>query len=174
MDAANTHALLLGPTRCGKTTLMHALIKDYAQHGVQSLVFNPHREFYPVPEQHQFTDLSKFLKVARASKRCALIIEEAGEFIGRGKLAMDSVWITTGCAKWGHVSYVIAHTAGQLLPAIRGSCGRGFIFRQSEGSAGLLVEDFADKRLMKTTSLKRFEFVYAEKMGDVRVMKLPK
>lgn len=173
MDAANTHGLLLGPTRCGKTTLVHALIKDYAQHGVKSLVFNPHREHYPVPAEYQFTDLSRFLAVARRSQRCALIVEEAGEFVGRGKLAMDSVWITTGSAKWGHVSYVIAHTAGQLLPAIRGSCGRGFFFRQSEGNAQLLVDDFADKRLMQTTTLKRYEFLYAEKMGDVRVMKLP-
>lgn len=167
------HGLILGPTKCGKSTLAHAIAKDYQTHGVNSLVFDPHMQSWPVPSQHQFTDLEKFLAVARRSQRCALFIEEAGEALGRGRIARQSQWITTGSRKWGHTAYLLAQEAQQLLPVIRSCCARGFIFRQSKRNAEMLVNDFADERLMQATTLGRFEFLYAEKMGDVRLMKLP-
>jgi len=166
------HSLIVGISDSGKSTAAHMLAADYLRHKVGVLVLDPHQQKWPCTRM--FTDPLLFLAAAKASRRCALFIEEAGECIGRGKHAREMQWITTGARKWGHSTYLIAQRAQQIELTIRAQCTRGYIFRQSEDDAKALCGTFADKRLMEATQLQEYEFLYVKTFGDVRRMKFKK
>lgn len=169
------HVLILGGTDAGKSTAAKKLSANFLRHRVNVLVLDPHGTKWPgVPDEYQFRDPYKFLAVAKRSQRCALFVDEAGECIGRGRQARDMQWLTTGARKWGHKTHVMAQEAQMILPVIRKQCSVGLIFRQSEGNARLLVDDFADERLMGITTLGQFEFLHVTRFGDCRRMKFPK
>ena len=114
------------------------------------------------------------MNALKKSQRVKAYIDETGECIGRGAEAQKRRWLSTGSRKWGHIVTFMAQEAQDLLPVIRKNCTRGMIFRQSETNAKLLVNDFADKGLMRITSLQQYEFLYVERFKPCRVMRFPK
>lgn len=166
------HILIVGITRSGKSTLAKQRAAAYVKQGIQCLVLDPHASRWPVDSRYVFTDPLAFLAIAKRSQRCALFIDEGGESIGRGRHARDMQWCTTGSAKYGHVTHLIAQAAQQLDPTIRSQCGRLFCFKQSRRNAELLADDFAEPRIMEAMELPRFHFLSVVSCGAVERFRL--
>jgi len=165
------HCLIVGTTRSGKTTLAKQLCKRYIAQGINCLVNDPHGTVWPSGAR-MYADINKLLAVAQKSQRCALFIEEAGQSVGRGRTARELQWLTTGSAKYGHRTHLIAQTAQQIDPTVRTQCGQLFTFKQSRRNAELLADDFAEPRIIEAMDLPQYHFLSVISCGDVKRYKL--
>ena len=116
------HALILGTSKTGKTTLAKQLAQARVASGAECIVLDPFNGQWPT--RYVYTDPQKFLATARASTRCLLVIDESGRAIGRGKQARGMEWVTTQARHWGHQAILLAQTPQQIDPKDR-SCTIG-------------------------------------------------
>ncbi len=164
------HSLVVGPTRCGKSSLVKALAQDSLDRGVGVLVLDPNNDDWPC--SFQTTDTEAFIALAKKSRHCLLIVDEAGEAIGRGKGSDGSIWITSRSRHWGHCAILIAQRAQMVELNVRSQCANAYVFRQSTGDARLLSDQFADESLLSAPTLAKYEFLYCRSCEGTQRMKL--
>ena len=161
------HAGIFGPTLCGKTTLAKSLCGDFERKGIRTLVLDPYNADWPCT--YQTRKIGEFLAKAKASRSCALFVDESGQLDLRDA---EHEWLLTGSRHFGHVCHVIGQTGVQLTPLGRSSITRLFLFRSTEETADYWREVFVDDRIRDATKLQRFEFIRAEMFGDVKRCRL--
>lgn len=161
------HAGIFGPTLCGKTTLARHLCADFERRGIRCLVLDPYNAEWPAT--YQTRQIGEFLAKAKASRSCALFVDESGQLDLRDA---EHEWLLTGSRHFGHVCHVIGQTGVQLTPLGRSSITRLFLFRSTEETADYWREVFVDDRIRDATKLERFEFIRAEMFGDVKRCRL--
>ncbi|MBA3590474.1 hypothetical protein [Methylibium sp.] len=162
------HALVLGITKSGKSTLLHWLAKLHHARGDGVLILDPRRDHgWPNdPTRVRFArDAEHVLDLAKRSQRCALFIDESARMLGRDA-RFD--WLTTESRHQGHVAYLSALRATMVLPSLRAQCARAFVFRQSLSDARELADQFAEPRLIEAASLPRHQFIEVESCGGAR------
>lgn len=157
----HAHVAIIGPTLCGKTTLAKRLAGEYRRAGVGVLVLDPFRDTWPA--DWMTPDRAAFIAKARASRRCALFADEAGQVIARDP---EAEWLFTGSRHWGHRMHVLAQSGIQMTPLMRAQCSRLYIFRTTRRVAEMWAEDFADERICAATTLARFEFLRVDRFGS--------
>lgn len=161
------HAGIFGPTLCGKTTLARHLCADFERRGIRCLVLDPYNAEWPAT--YQTRKIGEFLQKAKASRSCALFVDESGQLDLRDA---EHEWLLTGSRHFGHVCHVIGQTGVQLTPLGRSSITRLFLFRSTEETANYWREVFVDDRIRDATKLERFEFIRAEMFGEVKRCRL--
>lgn len=161
------HAGIFGPTLCGKTTLARHLCADFERRGIRCLVLDPYNAEWPAT--YQTRHIGEFLAKAKASRSCALFVDESGQLDLRDA---EHEWLLTGSRHFGHVCHVIGQTGVQLTPLGRSSITRLFLFRSTEETADYWREVFVDDRIRDATKLQRFEFIRAEMFGEVKRCRL--
>lgn len=157
----HAHVAIIGPTLCGKTTLAKRLAAQYRRAGLGVLVLDPFRDTWQA--SWETVDRAAFVAKARASRRCALFADEAGQVIARDP---EAEWLFTGSRHWGHRMHVLAQSGVQMTPLMRSQCSRLYIFRVSKRVAEMWAEDFADDRILAATGLNQFEFLLVDRFGE--------
>lgn len=162
------HAAIIGMTGSGKTTLAVAQARAYRTSGVPVLVLDPFAS--PAwPASWITDDPAAFLAKARASRRCALFVEEAGDF-GRDPAF---AWLFTQARHWGHLTVYVSQYHAQVPPIVRSNCERLFLFRVSGRSADFWADDFCQPEIATLAArLERYQFVLAGRYGEPRVATL--
>lgn len=135
------HSTFLGMTGSGKSTLATARAQRFKQAGVFVLVLDPFGNDWPC--DFKTDDLSLFIAEAKAQRRCALFIEEAGDY---GK-DPNFLWLFTQSRHWGHVAHFICQRHTQVPPIVRDQCQNLFLFRCSATVAKIWAEDFAQPQI---------------------------
>ncbi len=170
------HALVLGITKSGKSTLLQWLAKLHHARGDGVIILDPRRDA-GWPHDAQLVrfarDAEHVLDLAKRSQRCALFIDESARMLGRDS-RFD--WLTTESRHNGHVAYLSALRATMVLPSLRAQCARAFVFRQSLSDARELADQFAEPRMVEAAALPRHVFLSVESCGEVhrRTLTIPR
>lgn len=156
------HALILGISESGKTTLALRLASQYKAQGVGVLVLDPLKN----PEWHAdfiTGDEKEFLDMFWRSRSCMCFIDEAGEAVGRYNIAMQKT-VTRG-RHWGHGVHVITQRGAQLSPTVRDQCRHLFLFCSSRKDGELLAAEWNKPELAECSVLKQGEYMHASRFG---------
>lgn len=150
------HAIILGITETGKTTLAFSLAAKYKARGIRVLVLDPDkRKNWNADFITDDPDL--FVETCKLNQGCALFIDEGSVTIGR--YAGSSQWLATNARKWGHKAHFITQRAQQIDPNVRNQCTTIFLFKQSVDDAKILSKDFVAPSLLDACSLKKGEYL---------------
>ena len=161
------HKLILGMTNSGKTFLARGLCQRLQENGIETIVLNPFFKISAARWGASFeTDSEReFSNVYFKSRNCAVFIDEAGSFCGRG-ISKKMLETATMGRHLGHVNYYIAQRGSQINMTVREQCSELFLFRQGVKDSALWAEEFANETLKKACELKHHEFFYAKKDGS--------
>lgn len=154
------HAAVIGMTESGKTYLMQrGLAPKGRAAGQRVLVLDKWKD--PAWKADWMTnDLFAFIAKAKASRRCMLIVEEAGNW-GREP---EFEWLVTQARHWGHSTYYLSQYHAQVPPIVRVNVRRLFLFTVSADSAKVWANEFAQPEISSLCAkLPPFHFVYADK-----------
>lgn len=161
------HSVAVGIGKSGKTTLMREIATLAKSHGHGVLVLDPNWGQWDC--DYLTDDLTKFMRVAKASRRCLLVMDECGESIARDPTA---VWLATRARHWGHLSFFGMHSWTQLLPVIRNQCTTAYVFSQSVEDSAALARHFNDRLIASAAELKQGEFIHKEPFLPAKIKKL--
>lgn len=165
------HVLIVGITESGKTTLAKRLCAKYKARGVKTIVLDPlgdpgwHADLQtPSPED--------FLSVVKASRSCAVFVDESGEMIGRYNDEM--FWLATRGRHYGHNCHFITQRAAQLNPTVRNQCTQAFIFCVSLSDAKTLADEYNKQEIRQANTLAQFECFHVTRFSPVKRLKITK
>lgn len=160
------HVGTFGPSLFGKSRLNIQLADSYfKKSAIRSIVFDPNEDdVWPESARVFRTDKDLFWRTVWASKHCAVFVDESAETIKRDADLMPMFTRIRHCE---HKMHVMGHEATNLLPGMRGQLSTLFLFRQVEKDAVIWANLFADKRILESISLGRFDFLHCQLAGDV-------
>lgn len=144
------------------------MVRDGRRAGVPVLVLDPSPTPWP-DATFSTRDTDEFIRVVFANTRCLLIIDEAGEAIGRAMSADHAPRnkLATRTRHLGHSAIFISQDATTISPVIRRQCQRAWLFRQGHTSAKILREQMANEGIMAATQLRKGKCLYADLYGEV-------
>lgn len=146
-------------TKSGKTTLALESAHDWRRRGFGVLVLDKWKQSH-WPASFITDSLETFLRVARRSQRCALFVEESGNF-GRDP---EFEWIVTQSRHWGHVAHYLSQYHTQVPPIVRANVERLFLFKCGLRAAKEWAEEFAQPEIVDLVkTLPRFHCIAANK-----------
>lgn len=122
---AHAHALILGQTLSGKSTLAKRLASSYKSRGVSVIVHDPVGD----PEwlaDFRTANAEEFFRVYKDSRQCAVFFDEAGETCTEYRSEITKT-ATRGRHR-GHRNHYIAQRGTLILPTIRDQCSELFLF----------------------------------------------
>ena len=165
------HVGIFGPGQSGKTTLAKHLSRFYFETmGKRSLVLDPNMEDWGNHATvFSLEDEEKFWFKCWGVKSHAVFVEESADTIKRDR---ELIPVFTRIRHQGHKLHVSGHDAMDLLPVMRRQLSTLYLFRQSDESAKVWVNQFTDKRIFFSCRLKQFEFLVCHLFGDVKRKKL--
>jgi hypothetical protein len=162
------HTIVTGPSSCGKTSLVRAIVGAAQRQRVGVIALDP--ELNNWWRTAYLTDApARFLAWARAAQRCVLVVEEAKETLARDP---QYSWLTTRSRKWGHHCIVIAQRYTMVLPDLRASCDEIYTFRQGARDVDAIVDHFTDETLRAASDLQQYEFLHKRPFEPVKRRKL--
>lgn len=162
------HEAIVGMTSSGKSVLGKAKAGAHRARGHGVLVCDPWRS-PDWPADWITSSLSALRAKAEASRRCAIFIEEAGDY-GRDP---EFAWFFTQARHWGHATHYLTQYHAQVPPIVRSNCERLSLFRVAARSAAVWAEDFAQPEIAAlAATLPRFHFVAAGRYDPARVCTL--
>ncbi len=156
------HVLGVGMTMSGKSFLAKSIAASLKKKGIGVIALDPLRD----PGWHAdfvTDDAEKFLATVKASRRCAVFVDESGSTVGRYNPEME--WLATQGRHWGHRVYFLTQRGSQISPTIRDNCSELFLFRVSRKDAALWAEDFGFDELEQAASLPQYHFFHAKRFG---------
>lgn len=158
------HVSIFGMTESGKTTLAKKLAAEYKARGIQVIVLDPlHDPGWP--SDFRTADKNEFMTVVKASRQCAVFIDESGKFVGRYETEME--WLGTMARHWGHNSHFISQRAQMVNPTVRGQCGFLALFNVSKTDAKILADEWNRDDLQKANSLQQGEYFWCPRFGEL-------
>ena len=158
------HALILGMTESGKTTLAKQICRTLGLKGWGTLVLDPIRD--PGWECSFLTiDLEEFIRVAKASRRCFLFVDEAG--MNCHQWATESIWLATQSRHWGHSCFFIAQRLKLINTTIRAQCRYLYLFNCTRSDGRELADEWNKPQLANSAELERGEYFYCSRFGPV-------
>ncbi|MGH8019902.1 MAG: hypothetical protein ACREIA_16810 [Opitutaceae bacterium] len=162
------HSATIGMTGSGKSTLERARAAEFKRRGFGVLVLDP----WTSPDwscDFISDELDAFLRVVKRSRRCALFVEEAGDFGRDPRFA----WLFTQARHWGHITHYVSQYHAQVPPIVRTNCERLHLFRVAQRSADVWADDFAQADIADLAGrLDRYQYVSAGRYGAPRVCML--
>lgn len=158
------HALIVGISESGKTTLALQLAQQYKTSGIGVLVLDPLKN--PAWQADFISaDEKEFLDVFWRSRSCMIFIDEAGEAVGRYNLSMQKT-VTRG-RHWGHFVHVISQRGVQINMTVRDQCRHLFLFCSSRKDGEVYAAEFNKPELAECSALLQGEYFHASRFGGV-------
>jgi hypothetical protein len=163
------HTLTIGQTESGKTLLNKSFCRDFDRKGIASIILDPLNDpDWQTP--HRFKSAPEFLELAKASRSCALFIDESGSSVGKYNPDMD--WCTTQARHWGHKTYLICQRAQQVGVTLRNQCSQMFVFNVGMKDAKLIAEEWSRPEIEGAADLPQFHFFWLRRFQPVQRMKI--
>ena len=166
-DPKRLHFGIFGPGLSGKTTLAQKLSQSYWRNWrVKSLVLDPNLENWG-PQAWVTNDEDRFWDMVwNREVDCALFVDEGTETIARDK-EKTPLFTRVRHRKNpndpkspGHRLHIIGHSGASLLPVQRNQIHTLYLFRQTPKAAELWAEEFSDERIMASTNLNQYQFLF--------------
>lgn len=166
-------AAVIGPSKCGKTTLARALVsKMWRQHKLRSIVYDPWLKKYGNTwgkSAWVTDDLDRYKKAVWGTSRCCVIWDESTDSLNRNDRS-DQAFFSR--IRHEHPAFfLLAHDIKVMNPVMRGNLSDLFIFRQGVLRSKFYAEDFADAELLQTAELQKYEFIHKRPMEPMQRMK---
>jgi len=155
------HTLIVGTSGSGKTTFARKLASAALDNGRPVLVYDVMLTNWPEGCE-VFDDEHEFSQAAHRSRGALLIIDEAGEVIGRSNYEL--FWLATRARHLGASSVFITHRPSQLAPVIRDNCQILILFASPTSTGKLLAEEFNNPRLEHCTRLGVGKYIKATRL----------
>lgn len=164
-----THALIVGVTMSGKTTLARALARGLDSRGVPVVVYDPlgtqtagggwgeRARIFDDPDE--FCDLMHAQDFGGAS----IFVDESHHIFGHDK--RENFWMLTQGRHYGMQFNLITQRPHKLHPDVRSNCGRAFVFRLAVQDMQLLGGEFGHSNFARHT-LDRGDFLAVESGSD--------
>lgn len=157
-------------TESGKTTLAKRLIaEDKTTRGVASIVLDPMNDPGWTAD-FKTTNDADFLKMVWSSQSCNIVVDEAGDAIGRYDRIMEQ--LATKSRHWGHNAYFLCQRGAQLSATIRAQCRHLFLFTSSKDDCKVLANEFNKPELLQANTLPQGHFYHATRFGGCELKKL--
>lgn len=159
------HAIIIGQTESGKTTLCKRLAAHYKRRGIGVVVLDPMHDA-GWPADFKTADSAEFLAFVKDPNRClqcACFVDETGLSID--KYDVEYQWMTCQSRHHGHVFHLIAQRAQMISPNVRAQCSTCYAFNVNIGDAKLYAAEFNSDLLMQAPTLRKGEFVKADRFG---------
>jgi len=115
-------------------------------------------------------NVEDFYKVAKASTKCALFADEAGEMFGKNK---EAIWLTTRARHNGHNSHIMAHRVNDINKTMRSQCTHHFYFNLPHDDAKVLAQSLHPD-LINVKNLRKGHFMYWRRFDSDGVTFIPK
>jgi hypothetical protein len=109
------------------------------------------------------------MHVVFSNSRCLLIIDEAGEAIGRALSADHAprLRLATRTRHRGHSAIFISQDATTISAVIRRQCQKLWAFRQSLQSCKILSEQMCNPGIIRAADLPKGHCIHADLYGEV-------
>lgn len=156
--------LVVGRTLSGKTTFVEKKVKQIrAIHGRNLIVLDPLLD----PRWKEGLDDSRtfitskpdvFLKMVWTNTNCIVVVDEAGEMIGKYNDVMNQ--LATRGRHFGHKCFFITQRAKQISTTIRAQCSEVAIFKQSLDDTKDLANEFIEPMINEANKLEKGQFIY--------------
>lgn len=144
------------------------MVRRAAGAGVPVLVLDPSGQHWD--DAHFVTgDTDEYIRVVFSNERCLLIVDEAGEAIGRAMSAdhQHRNKLATRTRHRGHSAIFISQAASTISPTIRRQCQKIWLFRQSFPSCKILSEEMCNPGIIAAAQLGRGKCLYADLWGNI-------
>lgn len=115
----------------------------------------------------QTTNIDEYMEVVFGNERCLLIVDEAGEAIGRA-MSTDTAHrakLATRTRHRGHRAVFIAQRATMINATIPRQCSQGWIFRQHADDLKMLARTFTNDNVMRAMNLQPGRCIYVKNDG---------
>ena len=155
------HTLIVGTSGSGKTTFANRMAEAAIARGRPVLVYDVMLTEWP-QGCHVFDDDHDFSQAAHRSRGALLVVDEAGEVIGRSNYEL--FWLATRARHIGASCVFITHRPSQLAPVIRDNCQALVLFSSPASTGKLLAEEFNDPRLETCVSLGLGQYIKSKRM----------
>lgn len=154
----------MGRTLSGKTTFVEKKSKSiYRLHNRKLIVLDPlldPRWSNGINPGDIFitNNQAKFLHAVWNSKNCIVVVDEAGESIGKYNEVMNR--LATRGRHYGHKCFFITQRAKQISTTIRTQCSEIAIFKQSKDDTKDLANEFVEPMINEAHTLENGQFIY--------------
>ena len=155
------HTLIVGTSGSGKTTFARKLATAALDKGRRVLVYDVMLTEWPEGCE-VYDDEHDFSQAAHRSRNALLIVDEAGEVIGRSNYEL--FWLSTRSRHLGASAVFITHRPSQLAPVIRANCGILILFSSPASTGKMLAEEFNSPTLEQCTQLRIGQYIKATRM----------
>ena len=158
------HAMILGMTISGKTSLAKSLARSLRAKGIQVLAFDPTNDPEWINSADFVTaDRVQFLQVYWQSEGCAVFIDEAADVCTQAD--KDFIRTATQGRHRGHQNFYIAQRGTMIARTIRDQCTRLYIFTTALADAKIHSDEWNAPQLLESPALPRGTFFYVDKYG---------
>lgn len=166
------HALILGQTESGKTTLAKQLARKFCDRGISVLVLDPLRD--PAWSASYVTaDPGEFFDLYWQNESCAVFIDESGELCSSKNYAQSMVDSATRGRHYGHKNFYIAQRGTLIRRTIRDQCRDLFLFNSGLEDCKIHSAEWNAPNIRHNGPfLKKGEFLHKPRMGDLTAHKL--
>lgn len=163
------HCLILGMTQSGKTTLAKKLAHGYRARGISVIVLDPLGDpEWPNDEEGTFQTRNRadFLRTVKASRQCAVFVDEAGESVGQYDDEMH--WLATRGRHYGHQCHFLSQRGQQIAKTVRDQCSKMYLFCCSKTDGKILADEWNQEELRNVNVLGRGEFFVVSRFDPMR------
>lgn len=158
------HALILGMTESGKTTLAKKLASNYRANGVSVLVLDPLSD--PSWDcDFRTSDVDEFLAAFWASRSCAVFVDEAGDSAGQHDKDMQKT--ATRGRHWGHRCHYISQRGTMINRTIRDQCSHIFLFGTALEDCKTHALEWNAPKLLQAANFRQGEYFHKSRFGDI-------
>jgi hypothetical protein len=159
----SAHVGIIGPSLFGKSHLGKALARQYWQSaGRRSVVLDLTGADWG-PHALMIRDKDRFWEVVWRERDCAVFCDDFGDMMERDKSVTS---LFTRLRHQGHQFHALTHVWPDMLPKQRNQLGRLFLFWQTDKSARIIADEWSDDRILESTKLPKYEFLYCVKHGE--------
>lgn len=166
------HCGIVGQTLSGKSTLAMKLAEDYRKRGIDVLTLDPIGD----PAWHNVStycthNAAEFLEVVKQSRRCALMVDESGETVGRYNQEM--FFLATRARHLGHRSHFITQRPQQINKTVRDQWSTMFLFAPSIDDCKVFANEWGKPELKNAVDdLQQFEFYKVQRFKPLEKQRL--
>lgn len=165
------HMLVTGPTFCGKSTAVRAVIKKAKAAGRKVIVYaRRDLDAWRAIADFVTSDRTVLLEVLGrpGTRSCIVIFDDAGATVGHYDPEMEA--IANESRHDGHACIFIAQAATMLNKNIRRNCTQLIMFKQAKEDCEILAREFIHPELNLGVGLERYQYLECEKgFGPVTV-----
>lgn len=162
------HALILGMTESGKTTLAKRMATEYRARGFGVLVLDPLGDQWDC--DFQTADPDEFLRVYWDSRRCMVFIDESGDSVGQYDKAM--IRTATRGRHWGHSNHYISQRGTLLARTVRDQCSHLFLFSTALEDCKIHAKEWNNAEILEASKFAQGEYLHTTRFGALTTHKL--